>query len=146
MDRNENFSNLLKEKREELGISQAEAAEACGVSQANWNYWEKNGRPPPNPARREKLAKLLGLSLEEMLEKACVASHDQHNLKPLIETIAKANIPVVTLDDVRFLCDVQVTLDKLMSSRLIEELMGHRIAQPACKKTRGRKPGAGKAE
>ena len=128
MDRNENFSNFLKEERKKRGKTQAEMAEACGTNQGSYYHWESKGKLPRSPNMQEKLAKLVGFSTrEELVEKACASFHDQHNLLPLIRTIAKANCGAVTLDDLMFLCDTQATLDLPMSTTLIEELMRHRV-------------------
>jgi transcriptional regulator with XRE-family HTH domain len=132
MDRNENFSNFLKDERKKRGKTQAEMAEACGTNQGSYYHWESKGKLPRNPNMQEKLAKQLGLSSrEELVEKACASFHDQQNLLPIIRTIAKTKCDAVTLDDLMFLCDTQATLDRPMSPTLIEELMKHRIGPSA---------------
>jgi transcriptional regulator with XRE-family HTH domain len=57
----------LKILRVMARMTQAEAAEACGVSQANISGWER-GDYKPSPAAREKLAEAYGVSLAEIVK------------------------------------------------------------------------------
>ena len=57
----------LKEIRTEKHISQAEIASACGVSQSSIVGYE-NGRCTPNPETLVKMARILGCTVDELLE------------------------------------------------------------------------------
>lgn len=53
-------------KRREKKLSQAEVGEKLGVSQVEISYYERGITAPPQ-ASKEKLAELLGVSVEELL-------------------------------------------------------------------------------
>ncbi|MFL6724212.1 MAG: helix-turn-helix transcriptional regulator [Sphingomicrobium sp.] len=61
----ERLANRIKEKRAELGLTQAELAERCGVSRKTVNTVE-NGIFIPSTLLALKLAKALNLPVEEL--------------------------------------------------------------------------------
>ena len=61
----ERLANKLKERRTELGLTQAELAEKVGVTRKTVNTVE-NGVFTPSATLAIKLAKTLGLSVEEL--------------------------------------------------------------------------------
>ena len=62
---NERLSNRLKERRAELGLTQAELAERVGVSRKTVNTVE-NGVFVPSTILALKLARALGMPVEEL--------------------------------------------------------------------------------
>jgi putative transcriptional regulator len=62
---NERLANRLKERRAELGITQAELAERVGVTRKTVNTVE-NGIFIPSTILALKLAEALGLSVEQL--------------------------------------------------------------------------------
>ena len=62
---NERLENRLKERRTELGFTQAELAERVGVSRKTLNTVE-NGVFVPSTILALKLARALNLSVEEL--------------------------------------------------------------------------------
>ncbi len=61
----ERLANRLKEKRGELGLTQAELAEACGVTRKTVNTVE-NGVFVPSTLLGLKLARALGCPVESL--------------------------------------------------------------------------------
>jgi putative transcriptional regulator len=61
----ERLANRIKEKRAELGLTQAELAERCGVTRKTVNTVE-NGIFVPSTLLALKLAKALSLPVEEL--------------------------------------------------------------------------------
>ena len=61
----ERLANRLKERRNELGLTQAELAEKVGVTRKTVNTVE-NGVFTPSAMLAIKLAKALGLSVEQL--------------------------------------------------------------------------------
>ena len=61
----ERLSNRLKERRAELGLTQAELAERVGVTRKTVNTVE-NGIFTPSTILALKLAESLGLSVEQL--------------------------------------------------------------------------------
>ena len=61
----EGLANRIKEKRAELGLTQAELAERCGVTRKTVNTVE-NGVFVPSTLLALKLARALGLPVEEL--------------------------------------------------------------------------------
>lgn len=61
----ERLANRLKDRRTELGLTQAELAEKVGVTRKTVNTVE-NGVFTPSATLAIKLAKALGLSVEEL--------------------------------------------------------------------------------
>ena len=61
----ERLANRLKEKRAELGLTQAELAERCGVTRKTVNTVE-NGVFVPSALLALKLARALGQPVEEL--------------------------------------------------------------------------------
>jgi putative transcriptional regulator len=59
------LANRLKERRSELGLTQAELAERVGVTRKTVNTVE-NGVFTPSAMLAIKLSKALGLSVEEL--------------------------------------------------------------------------------
>ena len=61
----ERLANRLKERRTELGLTQAELAEKVGVTRKTVNTVE-NGVFTPSATLAIKLAKALGISVEQL--------------------------------------------------------------------------------
>lgn len=58
--------HAIKELRERAGFTQAEVAEAVGVTQSTVSQWE-GGKTYPNIAKLRKLAAVLGCSVDDLL-------------------------------------------------------------------------------
>lgn len=56
----------IKERREELGMTQTELAEKVGVDQSSVAYWE-SGRYLPSTANLLKLSQVLDCSLDRLM-------------------------------------------------------------------------------
>lgn len=63
------FKDRLKELRKAAGLSQAQLSARVGVSQQAVGKWE-NGKSSPDPDTLTALAKLLGVSTDDLLGKA----------------------------------------------------------------------------
>ncbi|MCI6739987.1 MAG: XRE family transcriptional regulator [Bacteroidales bacterium] len=67
------FKDRLKELRKAAGLSQAQLSARVGVSQQAVGKWE-NGKSSPDPDTLTALAKLLGVSTDDLLGKASAPS------------------------------------------------------------------------
>ena len=61
----ERLDNFIKERRTEFGLTQAELAEACGVTRKTVNTVE-NGVFSPSALLAIKLARALNVTVEEL--------------------------------------------------------------------------------
>lgn len=59
------IGNELRQRREALGISQAEAARRWGCTRQEWGRWENGGRQPRQARLDALLAFLDGLAVEK---------------------------------------------------------------------------------
>ncbi len=59
------LADLIKSKRAELGLSQADLARRLGVTQVTVLYWEKQ-RTMPDMSNVNKIANVLGMTSEEL--------------------------------------------------------------------------------
>lgn len=57
----------LKARREELGLSQSEAAKKSGISQQHYSLAESGARTDPKLSTSEAIARGLGCNLTELL-------------------------------------------------------------------------------
>ena len=60
------FSEILRKRRKELGLTQQDLADLWGISPVNISGWEKN-KTMPEAVKLPLLAKRLGLSLSELM-------------------------------------------------------------------------------
>ena len=77
------LANKLKDRRTELGLTQAELAEKVGVTRKTVNTVE-NGVFTPSATLAIKLAKALGLSVEQLfwIEPSIRAGPDRRDRRP----------------------------------------------------------------
>lgn len=61
------LSALIKNRREELGLTLKEVADACGVSESTVSRWESGGIGDPKRRRIAKLAKILQLPAHQLV-------------------------------------------------------------------------------
>ena len=61
-----NFSVLLIKSRRNKRLTQREVAQAVGVSQSAYNYWE-SGKHYPNVQKIFSLTRVLSIPIEEMI-------------------------------------------------------------------------------
>lgn len=61
------LSALIKNRREELGLTLKEVADACGVSESTVSRWESGGIGDPKRGRIAKLAKILQLPAHQLV-------------------------------------------------------------------------------
>lgn len=74
------FGEFIVEKRKQQNISLRKMAELVDLSPAYWSDIEKGRRNPPNINKLEEIAKLLGLSHEEMDLMIDMASEDRDEI------------------------------------------------------------------
>lgn len=71
------LSELLREWRETLHLSQSEAARRCGVSSQHWGLLERGERVWLRPNTFRKLAERTGIPLERLMRAAELAEQDR---------------------------------------------------------------------
>ena len=81
------FGNYIYDLRKKAGLSQSELAAQLGVTNKAVSKWE-NGKAKPSTDTIRKLANLLGVAVETLLEKkkgrGTYADHkDRHYRRPL---------------------------------------------------------------
>lgn len=62
------FGEKLKELRKEKGISQKDLATALGVTQRTISYYENNNTPPTNAEIVSRIAEILNIKLDELID------------------------------------------------------------------------------
>lgn len=73
------WGTILEDKMRELGLSQHDVAEQCGVTQTAVWYWLRGRSAPPLDGRLDKMIRALGLkgdAAQEFRDEAVVASAD----------------------------------------------------------------------
>jgi transcriptional regulator with XRE-family HTH domain len=125
----------MRERRTALRKSQIKVAEEIGspVTQTQYAQWEYHGKLPKNQNRLVKLAKALGTTPEELLEKAGTKNSDNGNLIPLIQAMAQSGCESIRMCDIVFFIEVQGNLNLPITPELINSLMRHRVPPPAQK-------------
>lgn len=63
-----NFGEKLKEIRKERGLSQKDLAQSLGVTQRTISYYEGSNMPPSNAETVSKLAEVLNVRLDDLVE------------------------------------------------------------------------------
>lgn len=63
----DNFGNRLILVRRELGLTQAQAAEMCGLDAGSWNNWEHGTRPRGLDEIVKKIADALGVDRDWLM-------------------------------------------------------------------------------
>jgi transcriptional regulator with XRE-family HTH domain len=58
---------IIKARREALGMTQEELAEACGVTRGAVQHWERQDGTAPARGKLSQVAKTLGISLAELV-------------------------------------------------------------------------------
>ncbi len=61
------FAKIIKEKREDIGISQKDMAMSLGLNRSSYNKIE-NGKMEPSFSTLQAICRLLSLDLTEILE------------------------------------------------------------------------------
>lgn len=74
------FGDFIAEKRKEKGISLRKMADLLDISPAYWSDIEKGRRNPPNINKIEEIAKLLGLTDDEIDNLIDMASDDRNEI------------------------------------------------------------------
>lgn len=59
------WNGRIERQRKILGLSQKEASEKIGCSQAQLSLWEK-GKYMPGPKNRDKIARAYGQTIEQL--------------------------------------------------------------------------------
>lgn len=87
------FSEKLRSRRKELGLTQQEIADVFGISSVNVSDWER-GRYMPESGKLPALAKRLGISISELLGEtsgglsSSTPSEDEFDLVPQLDLVA----------------------------------------------------------
>ncbi|SHK14092.1 Helix-turn-helix domain-containing protein [Hathewaya proteolytica DSM 3090] len=96
------FGEFIVEKRKQQDISLRKMADLLDLSPAYWSDIEKGRRNPPNINKLEEIAKLLGLSHEEMDLMIDMASEDRDEIPmDLPEYIKESNLARTALRKAR---------------------------------------------
>jgi len=86
---------FIKSKRESLGLSQEQVAEACGVSKSSVSRWESGNISTMRGSRNKALAEVLHVSplslLVEPSTKAVSTSHQYTIPTDIAQSISKLN-------------------------------------------------------
>ncbi|SHK17897.1 Transcriptional regulator, contains XRE-family HTH domain [Clostridium cavendishii DSM 21758] len=96
------FGEFIVEKRKAKDISLRKMAELLELSPAYWSDIEKGRRNPPNINKLEEIAKLLGMSHDEMDLMIDMASEDRNEIPmDLPEYIKESNLARTALRKAR---------------------------------------------
>lgn len=125
--KNPALSVFLKSKRLTAGLTQENIATKLGYSASvHYSYLEKNGRLPKKKQHREIIARLLKVTVEELLEKEQCRPEDEMDILPLLRIIV-ANTPnEMALSDIRFLLRREASLKRSLMQHEIRRLIDGR--------------------
>lgn len=141
-DQNKTLGQRIKSAREALGKTQVATALALGIPHSTLNRWEKD-KQPVTKKRWEKISETLKIPIDEIrdLAKKWISINQRQkltkandcttvNILPLMKTICglfgdDAN-QEVTIEDMKFLTETQLSLPSPMSPALIVELLRNR--------------------
>ena len=71
-----NVNQIIRDGRARLGLSEVEFAKRCKVSRTSVQYWEKDGGFAPNRSRQAAVAKVLGITVVELMQGIAPAPTD----------------------------------------------------------------------
>lgn len=102
------FGEFVSERRKEKKISLRRMAELLDLSPAYWSDIEKGRRNPPNINKLQEIAKLLGLSHDELDEMIDMASEDRDEIPmDLPDYIKESNLARTALRKARKMDEVE---------------------------------------
>jgi RNA polymerase primary sigma factor len=123
--KNEALARFLFERRGAVGKTQTEISTSVSISLPTYSRWERVGELPKNPAMLKNLAEVLGVGVQDLLDKTAIVAESQ-NLAPLVKAIADTGCEEVSRGDFDFLLETQKSLRVPMSVELVAELLKHR--------------------
>lgn len=91
-----NLARILSEKKKLEKISQAQIAREVGVTPSNITEWLK-GRGSPGPEKLKILARVLGVSLSELVGENAVSAEPGWQILPLLGEVPAGN-PVEAIE------------------------------------------------
>jgi len=86
---NKSMAEVISSRRKELGMTQKDLAEKLNITDKAVSKWER-GIACPDTASIPKLAQILGISLEELMNAESAESNGHRGAEYLIELILKA--------------------------------------------------------
>ncbi|MEJ8827262.1 S24 family peptidase [Variovorax humicola] len=89
--------NLIREGRKRLNMSEQQFADALGVSRGAVQQWEKPGGTAPKRTNQARVAKLLGISVAELVSGVSAGSRgaDMRGEVPLVSEVEAGNYTVI---------------------------------------------------
>jgi hypothetical protein len=125
--RNIVLSNFLTGRRRQLELSQVDMGQALGQTcGARWCYLETVGRLPKNKQQREIIARMLQVTVEELLEKEQSRPEDEVDILALLKAIVASAPNEITLSDIKFLLCREASLKRSLSQHEIRRIMNGR--------------------
>lgn len=90
-------SRLIREGRKRLQMSEQQFAVALGVSRGAVQQWEKQGGTAPKRANQGRVAKLLGISIAELVSGVSAGARgaDMRSEVPLVSEVEAGNYTVI---------------------------------------------------
>ncbi|MFL9670869.1 LexA family protein [Variovorax sp. AB1(2024)] len=92
-----NSRQLIREGRKRLQMSEQQFADALGVSRGAVQQWEKQGGTAPKRANQARVAKLLGISVAELVSGVSAGARgvDVRAEVPLVSEVEAGNYTVI---------------------------------------------------
>ena len=89
--------NLIREGRKRLNMSEQQFADALGVSRGAVQQWEKPGGTAPKRTNQARVARLLGISIAELVSGVSAGSRgaDMRGEVPLVSEVEAGNYTVI---------------------------------------------------
>lgn len=109
-----NFSENLKSKRKQLGLTQKELAEIVGITPKTIQNYEKK-KTIPTPALMEEISIVLNVSFEEMINNS-----ELNNKVSLVENLEKIDIEKINYLVMNINFSIEELNKELSKLKLIE--------------------------
>ena len=109
-----NFSENLKNKRKQLGLTQKELAEIVGITPKTIQNYEKK-KTIPTPALMEEISIALNVSFEEMIDNS-----ELNNKVSLVENLEKIDIEKINYLVMNINFSIEELNKELSKLKLIE--------------------------
>ena len=123
---NEGLARFMRTNRQKMRKTQEMVAKEIGIQTTSYNRLEGIGKIPKDAAKRENLAKALGVEKTELLGFLEAENTADVDILSLLGTVMQSGCKTLSLDDIEFLYNIETELETPLTKELIRLLLEHR--------------------
>ena len=123
---NEGLARFMRTNRQKMRKTQEMVAKEIGIQTTSYNRLEGIGKIPKDAAKRENLAKALGVEKTELLGFLEAENTADVDILSLLGTVRQSGCKTLSLDDIEFLYNIETELETPLTKELIRLLLEHR--------------------